>query len=650
MSGARHGADDAAEHPAVRWPAPLRRAGIHRHSPIASLAVLGSLDVLLWAVAWIAASGLVALALPLASGPGRGPGAGADTGSGAAVTTGIVLLLGLVAVLAQLGLGAALGLYRHRDAVGSPAELRTLGLVAAGVLLLLIGTGLLARPVQPGPLAVLVVIAWLLALLLMILARQALRAMVDRERRPRDGERVVVLGAGVIGTSLTQQMLRDPRSPYLPVALVDDDPAKRHLRTAGVSVRGTTDQLCTVIRKTGAAGVIVAIDDARPQLLTSLTARLEGTGVWLRRVPSVTEMLGRTPEVGAIRDLDVADLIGRSVSRPDLSAASSLISGRRILVTGAGGSIGSELCRQIHALGPAALLMLDRDESALHALSMSLSGRALLDSPEFVLADIRDPAALDAVFAAHRPEIVFHAAALKHLPMLERHPAEAWKTNVHGTRNVLEAALAHGVGRFVNVSTDKAARPTSMLGRSKRIAEGLTAQAAEHSGRDYVNVRFGNVIGSRGSAIPAFAEQIRAGGPVTVTHPDVTRYFMTIPEACELVLFALTVGHGGETLVLEMGEPVRIVDVVERMMTLSGRHCPITFTGLRPGEKLTEELFTPDEQEILRRSDRICHVRGLPLPPADLPEPEAPVEQIEAYCAQALAEHDALAPTPKEGR
>lgn len=316
---------------------------------------------------------------------------------------------------------------------------------------------------------------------------------------------------------------------------------------------------------------------------------------------------------------ELATLTGHPVQPPDLTAVRALIEGKRVLVTGAGGSIGSELCRQLRELNPEQLFMLDRDESALHELQLSIRGSALLDTPETVLADIRDPRGLDMLFAELQPQIIFHAAALKHLPLLQRYPREAWMTNVHGTRHVLEAAERHGVERFVNVSTDKAASPVSVLGRSKRVAEALTAHAAERTGLPYVSVRFGNVLGSRGSVVPTFVEQVRRGGPLTITHPEVTRFLMTIPQACSLVLSAVSIGEPGETLVLDMGSPVRMVDLATTIADLAGVECPIVYTGLRPGEKLHEELFSDHEQ--IQRSDEagLSRVRCSAIDPATLP-------------------------------
>ena len=278
--------------------------------------------------------------------------------------------------------------------------------------------------------------------------------------------------------------------------------------------------------------------------------------------------------------------------KPISLASRTTSPGNGSCVTGAGGSIGSELARQVHGFGPSELILLDRDESGLHGVQLSIYGQGMLDTPDMVLADIRDEETVADVFARHRPEVVFHAAALKHLPMLEQYPDEGWKTNVLGTRNVLRAARANGCERFVNVSTDKAADPSSVLGRTKRAAEQLTAWYARGTQGTYLSVRFGNVLGSRGSMLHTFTSQIRSGGPVTVTHPEVTRYFMTIPEACELVIQGGAVGLRGEVLVLDMGEPVSILGVAQRLIAQSGKRIEIVFTGLRPGEKMHEVLLS----------------------------------------------------------
>ena len=441
--------------------------------------------------------------------------------------------------------------------------------------------------------------ATVMALTSMFAARFVVRSRITRRVRvDEDARRAVVFGAGDGGRILVQSLVRDPESGIRAVALLDDDPTKQRLSISGVRVRGRRADLARVAERHDADTLVIAVPSASAELVRELSLLASDAGLSVLVLPPVREIFGGRPSAADLRDLDVTDLLGRQPVDLDMAAISGQISGRRVLVTGAGGSIGSELCRQIARFFPAELFMLDRDESGLHATQMSIEGQALLDTDQLVLCDIRDADAVLDVFERTCPDVVFHAAALKHLTLLERHPAEALKTNVLGTRNVLDAARHVGVSTFVNVSTDKAANPGCVLGWSKRVAERLTAAVDEHeAAARYISVRFGNVLGSRGSVVIAFTEQIRNGGPVTVTHPDVERYFMLIPEACQLVLQAASIGAGGEVMVLDMGAPVRIVDLAQTMIGLSGRQdVEIVYTGLRPGEKLTEELFTPGER------------------------------------------------------
>jgi FlaA1/EpsC-like NDP-sugar epimerase len=346
--------------------------------------------------------------------------------------------------------------------------------------------------------------------------------------------------------------------------------------------------------------------------------RAEQCGLIPKVVPTTTELISGGARIEGVRDPRITDLLGRRPVRTDMAAIAGQFAGKRILVTGAGGSIGSELCRQLHQFAPTELIMLDRDESALHEVQLALHGRALLDSDETVLADIRDPRRIREVFERFRPEIVFHAAALKHLPLLERYPAEAVQSNVFGTQTVLEAAAACGAESFVNISTDKAADPVSVLGYSKRIAERLTAHMAGRADGTYLSVRFGNVLGSRGSVLGALTAQVRAGGPLTVTHPEVTRYFMTVDEAVQLVLQAAAIGGSGEVLILDMGEPVRIADIARRLSAQSAHPVDIVYTGLRPGEKLVEDLLGVGEVDYRPHHPLVRHAQVKSLDPAEL--------------------------------
>ncbi|WP_237565950.1 polysaccharide biosynthesis protein [Ornithinimicrobium cerasi] len=459
-----------------------------------------------------------------------------------------------------------------------------------------------------------------LAIVLMLAVRFTVRTYRShRVASNPDGERVIILGAGLAGRRLVSNMLHDDRSEFTPVALLDDDRSKRRLRIEGIPVLGARRDLAAVAERTNAKYLAVAIPRAESDLLREVQAQAREAGLQVKTLPPIEQWLRTSdPQVTDLRDLNLEDLLGRRAVELDQDAIAEHITGKVVLVTGAGGSIGSELCRQIARFNPGRLVMLDRDESALHAVQLSMTGRGLLEGEDLLLADIRDAERLNQAFAEIRPDVLFHAAALKHLSLLERFPQEAWQTNVLGTLNVLEAASAAGVGTFVNISTDKAASPTSVLGHSKRAAERLTAHYAQTQPGRYVSVRFGNVLGSRGSVIPAFAEQIRRGGPVTVTHPDVERYFMLIPEACQLVLQAGAIGRDGQVMVLDMGSPVRIVDVARELISLSGRNLDIQFTGLRPGEKLTEVLFTAGEDHRPTGHPLMTAVDVPPLPPCRL--------------------------------
>ena len=562
-------------------------------------------DVGAWAVAGLLASAVM----------GAGVVGSAELAS--AATTAVVL---------QLLLGLLIGLYRSRYHYGSFAEYGGIAIIA-----LIIACGLMAVTLGDSPFVLLTVFS---AVIFMTGSRYLVRWSHQIATRPLQGERVLVVGAGAAAESLIRQMLSDPDGAYLPVGLIDDDPHKRQLSIHGVRVRGTSEDIAEVAGWLNVSGVIVAIADSEADFLQTCRDRLQPTGKWLRTIPPLAEMVNRKVEIGDIRDIKVEDLIGRAPVHTDLAEIAKKVAGKRVLVTGAGGSIGSELCRQLFALHPESLVMLDRDETALHGVELTLYGSALLMSPNTVLADIRDRSALDHIFAEAQPQIVFHAAALKHLPMLQRFPEEAWKTNVHGTLNVLEAAHAVGVETFVNISTDKAAAPTSELGRSKRIAERLVSGFAAKSPGTYLSVRFGNVLGSRGSVLMSFQEQIRQGGPITVTDPEVRRFFMTIPEACQLVLQAATIGEDGYVMVLDMGEPVRIVDIARSLVAMSNQNTEIVYTGLREGEKLDEELFGDYEGTVIRIHDKISRVEAPELSSVDLPVVMAERSVIDEFCSR----------------
>lgn len=467
-------------------------------------------------------------------------------------------------------------------------------------------------PITAG-LAALIVMAWGRAMVRWRRER-ATAQWAEREKEP-----VLVIGAGVAARQLIRSMNSDPTSKWVPVGLLDDEPGRRHLRIDRVPVLGTTDDMARVAEDMGTKIVVVAIPSADTDMMRRLSRAAMAAKLTLKVLPGISELLSDEAGIHDVRDINLPDILGRHQVDTNLQSIAGYLRGKRVLVTGAGGSIGSELCRQIHKFEPSELIMVDRDESALHAVELSISGRALLDTPDVVLVNIRDAEALDKIFDARRPQVVFHAAALKHLPMLEQYPAEAVKTNVLGTQYVLAAAVRVGVERFVNVSTDKAANPTSVLGYTKRIAEGLTADVANHATGTYQSVRFGNVLGSRGSVLTAFAAQVAAGGPVTVTDPEVERFFMTVQEAVQLVIQAGAIGRPGEVLVLDMGEPIKIDDVARQVIGMSGHDVPIVYTGLREGEKLSEELFGDGEVGDRPRHPMVSHVSAPPVNITDLP-------------------------------
>jgi FlaA1/EpsC-like NDP-sugar epimerase len=529
-----------------------------------------------------------------------------------------VLELWLIVSLASFAIGHLVGLHRGRAPLASLQEMWLLGIVtattgaAAFMINMVFSPHLVPRSVP--------VVAMFLALVLMGFARATWQRAAEIgliTKRDESSMPVLILGAGAAGRQLVWSMLTDASSAWRPVALLDDDPNKRHLRLSGVPVKGTSKDLALVAATTGAAALIVAIPNLDATKMDDITEVALNAGLSVKVLPSIAGLLGVQVGIRDVRDLDLEDLLGRRSIKTDVGSIAGYLTGRRVLVTGAGGSIGSELCRQVSGWNPAELIMLDRDESALHAVQLSIHGRALLDSSDVVLADIRDIQTVLEIFRSRRPQVVFHAAALKHLPMLEQYPGEAVQTNIWGTLSILEACEATGVEKFVNISTDKAADPISVLGYSKRIAERLTAHVAAEAAGDYMSVRFGNVLGSRGSVLISFTAQIAAGGPVTVTHPDVLRYFMTVEEAVQLVIQAGAIGHGGEALVFDMGEPVSIDKVARRLIQLSGANVDIEYTGLRHGEKITEVLCAPGELDYRPIHPMISHVAVPPIDPLD---------------------------------
>lgn len=438
-------------------------------------------------------------------------------------------------------------------------------------------------------------------------SRLASRAF--REPLRDDAKRVLIVGAGMAGQMLVRELLERPQSRLRPVGFVDDDPEKSRVRIHNLPVLGTHADLQQVIAGHRVAEVIIAMPNAPGIVVREVLRACEDAGVPARTVPSVTSILEGRFKVSQLRTVEIDDLLRRDPVQTDILAVQRSIRGKRVLITGGGGSIGSELCRQILQSEPAELVLLGHGENSVFDIQNELLAERSklvrdrgIEPPAIrcVIADIRFADRIRSVMADTQPDVVFHAAAHKHVPLMELNPCEAISNNVIGTRNVLQAARSAGVKRFVLISTDKAVNPTNIMGASKRIAEYLVIQAARESGLAYVAVRFGNVLGSRGSVVPLFKKQIAMGGPITVSHPEMRRYFMTIPEAVELVLQASILGHGGEIFMLDMGQPVKIVDLARDLVELSGlelgRDIDIRFSGLRPGEKLFEELFNEGER------------------------------------------------------
>ena len=429
-------------------------------------------------------------------------------------------------------------------------------------------------------------------------------------------KKLLILGAGDCGEKIYREIQDNASLRYEVVGFLDDDLTKVGKLLHGVPVLGTTSELKSFAQRIGAEETLIAIPSATSAQMRALVARCEESGLPSKTVPGMGELIDGKVSVKAIRDVDYRDLLGREVIRLDEDRIAAYLQKARVLVTGAGGSIGSELCRQICRFNPACLILYDRAESPLYEIDLELR----TDYPEAkvvpVLGDIRDRSQLSRALSDYQPQVVFHAAAYKHVPMMELQPWKAVRNNILGTRHVMDLSREHGVERFVLVSTDKAVRPVNVMGASKRVAELLVQNqnGCDSARTKFITVRFGNVVGSVGSVVPLFKKQIERGGPVTVTHPDVTRYFMTIPEACQLILQAGAMGEGGEIFILDMGTPVRIVDMARDLIRLSGFEpavdIKIEYVGLRPGEKLFEELITSGEGIVPTNHEKIMVLRG----------------------------------------
>lgn len=440
------------------------------------------------------------------------------------------------------------------------------------------------------------------------------KSKIGKVSAPR---RILVIGAGDAGAMIVREMHNNPEINMLPVGFVDDDERKIGNYIHGIKVYGSRKDIPELAQRLHVDEALIAMPTAPGKSIREIVSICESAGIRFRTLPGLFELLNGKVWLSQIRDVQLEDLLRREPTSVNLEEIAGFLSGATVLVTGAGGSIGSELCRQIARFRPNRLILLGHGENSIYNIEQELSRRFPSLRRDVIIADIRDGNKILAILQRHRPQIVFHSAAHKHVPLMEQNVDEAITNNILGTRNVVQAALTADVQRFVLISTDKAVRPTSVMGATKRIAEMIVQEAAMRSGRAFVAVRFGNVLGSRGSVVPLFKEQIAAGGPITITHPEMTRFFMTIPEAVQLVIQAASLASPGQIYALDMGDPVRIVDLARDLVELSGlklgRDIEIVYTGLRPGEKLHEELFTREEQRTATVYEKIFIAQSEPV-------------------------------------
>ena len=424
----------------------------------------------------------------------------------------------------------------------------------------------------------------------------------------------LIVGAGDTGETILREMLKRPELAYRPVGLIDDDPAKQGLRLHGVRVLGTRKHLQKLINKYEIQEVIICIPTVSREVIRDVFFQCQEMGVKCNTLPGIYQIIDGTVGVELIKEVGVEDILGREPVRVDLKRIAGYIAGKSVLVTGAGGSIGSELCRQLSRLQPSSLIMVDQNEGSLFQVEQEILRTRILASAKAVVADVLNRSRVRDIFDTYKPSVVFHAAAYKHVPLMEANPTEAIETDILGTKKVAEAAIEFGAERFVLISTDKAVDPVSVMGSSKALAEKLVQAFSQDSSTKLMSVRFGNVLDSSGSVVPIFRQQIAQGGPVTVTHPEMTRYFMTIPEAIQLVIQAGAMGEGGEVFVLDMEEQVSILELARNMIRLSGfepeKDIPIEFIGIRPGERLHEKLFWDDEEALPTEHKKILMVKN----------------------------------------
>ena len=515
------------------------------------------------------------------------------------------LVMCAIALAVKIPVYYFFGLYRRLWVYASTNELRlitvavtTASVMSSGLMLLLVNFGW----IQPGMPRSALGIDWLLSLVLVGGSRLALRILAEQPLSQRRdlAKRALIVGAGDAGALVARELQKSSLLNLNPIGFLDDDPSKQNQEIYGVPVIGKVDSLSDVLNVQPVDEVIIAIPSAPGNIIRLVNDNCRRRGIPSRTMPGIYELIGGKVSVNRLRDVDITDLLRREPVTIDDRLIGSILKGRRILVTGAGGSIGREICRQIARWSPSSMVLLGHGENSIFESLLELKENSPLLHIQPVIADVRDLERIQEIFKVHRPQVVFHAAAHKHVPLMESNVEEAITNNILGTRNMVESANLHGVERLVLISTDKAVRPVSIMGATKRLAEMVILDAAQRSGRAYSVVRFGNVLGSRGSVVPLFKDKIARGGPVTVTHPEMHRYFMTIPEAVHLVLQAAAMGEGGEVYMLNMGQQVRILDLAEDLIRLSGlephRDIEIAFTGIRPGEKLREDLWEAGTQ------------------------------------------------------
>ncbi|ULH14248.1 polysaccharide biosynthesis protein (plasmid) [Deinococcus sp. KNUC1210] len=514
-------------------------------------------------------------------------------------------------------------------------DLSTLVRAAATATLIIFALGFALRGWLLLPRSV-PLLAGMIGVLLMGGIRILTRQANERVRRNSAGtrQRVLIVGAGNAGSLIAREMQRHPEAGLHPIGFLDDDRNKLHKRVVGLPVYGKVDELPAIAKRETADEILIAVPSAAGDFVRRVVDLASEVPIRHRIIPGVIEILSGNINLHQIRDVDVEDLLRRPPVQLNTGEIAGYLRGRVILVTGAGGSIGSEIVRQLAVYRPATILLFGRGENSIFGIQQELA-RTWPEIKQYgLIGDVRDAARLRTIFTTYRPEVVFHAAAHKHVPLMEDAPTEAILNNVIGTSNVVDLCLEFGVGRLVNISTDKAVNPTSVMGGSKRVAEMVVSAGAAKTSETqaFVSVRFGNVLGSRGSVVPTFMSQIRSGGPITVTHPDMTRYFMTIPEAARLVLQAGGLAENGKVYLLNMGSPIKIADLAHDVIRLSGaQNVDVVYTGIRPGEKLYEELLTSGEGTKATTHTEIFSARLGRVDPAEI---QARLQQLRTYALQ----------------